>query len=83
MPQRKSRVDETFDRGRTEMAVGIRLKFEGGTQENYDAAHAVMDIEDNPPSGMIVHWLVRLRAVGALSTSGSRARHSTASSATG
>ncbi len=37
------------------MAVGIRLKFEGGTQENYDAAHAVMDIEDNPPSGMIVH----------------------------
>jgi hypothetical protein len=37
------------------MAVGIRLKFDGGTQENYDAAHAVMDTEANPPEGMIVH----------------------------
>jgi hypothetical protein len=37
------------------MAVGIRLKFIGGTQENYDAAHAVMDTENDPPAGMIVH----------------------------
>ncbi len=37
------------------MAVGIRLKFAGGTQENYDAAHAVMEIDSNPPEGMIVH----------------------------
>lgn len=37
------------------MAVGIRLKFAGGTQENYDAAHGVMEIETNPPAGMIVH----------------------------
>jgi hypothetical protein len=37
------------------MAVGIRLKFAGGTQENYDAAHAVMEIETDPPVGMIVH----------------------------
>ena len=37
------------------MAVGIRLKFAGGTQENYEAAHGVMDIESNPPEGMIVH----------------------------
>jgi hypothetical protein len=37
------------------MAVGIRLKFAGGTQENYDAAHGVMDIDSNPPEGMIVH----------------------------
>ena len=29
------------------MAVGIRLKFAGGTQENYDAAHAVMEIVSN------------------------------------
>ncbi len=37
------------------MAVGIRLKFAGGTQENYDAAHALMEIDTNPPAGMIVH----------------------------
>jgi hypothetical protein len=37
------------------MAVGIRLKFDGGTQENYDAAHAVMEIDTDPPAGMIVH----------------------------
>jgi hypothetical protein len=41
-------------RGST-MAVGIRLKFAGGTQENYDAAHGVMEIDSNPPEGMIVH----------------------------
>ncbi len=37
------------------MAVGIRLKFAGGTQENYDAAHSVMEIDTDPPAGMIVH----------------------------
>jgi hypothetical protein len=37
------------------MAVGIRLKFSGGTQENYDAAHGVMEIDSDPPAGMIVH----------------------------
>jgi hypothetical protein len=37
------------------MAVGIRLKFAGGTQENYDTAHGVMEIDMNPPDGMIVH----------------------------
>ncbi len=37
------------------MAVGIRLKFAGGTQENYDAAHAVMEIDTDPPAEMIVH----------------------------
>jgi hypothetical protein len=37
------------------MAVGIRLKFERGTQEIYDAAHAVMEIDTDPPAGMIVH----------------------------
>ena len=30
------------------MAVGIRLKFAGGTQENYDAAHAVNGHRDGP-----------------------------------
>ena len=37
------------------MAVGIRLKFDGGTQENYDAAHAVMEVDTDPPAGMIFH----------------------------
>jgi hypothetical protein len=37
------------------MAVGIRLKFDGGTQEFYDAADAAINIEDNPPNGLIVH----------------------------
>lgn len=37
------------------MAVGIRLKFDGGTQANYDAAHAAIDVEANPPAGLIVH----------------------------
>ena len=37
------------------MAVGIRLKFAGGTQESYDAAHQVMEVDSNPPAGMIVH----------------------------
>jgi hypothetical protein len=40
---------------RIRMAVGIRLKFDGGTQENYDAAHAVMEVDTDPPAGMIVH----------------------------
>jgi hypothetical protein len=37
------------------MAVGIRLKFVGGTAQHYDAAHAVMEIDSDPPAGMIVH----------------------------
>ena len=37
------------------MAVGIRLKFDGGTQENYDAVHSAIGIDDNPPAGLIVH----------------------------
>jgi hypothetical protein len=37
------------------MAVGIRQKFSGGTRAAYDAAHAVMEIETDPPKGMIFH----------------------------
>jgi hypothetical protein len=37
------------------MAVGIRLKFAGGTQESYDAVHGLMDIANNRPTGLIVH----------------------------
>ncbi|HWG09221.1 MAG TPA: hypothetical protein VN672_09460 [Solirubrobacteraceae bacterium] len=37
------------------MAVGIRLKFAGGTQEQYDAVHSHMDVDNNPPQGLIFH----------------------------
>ena len=37
------------------MPVGIRLKFAGGTQASYDAAHGAMEIVTDPPAGMIVH----------------------------
>jgi len=37
------------------MAVGIRQKFSGGTQANYDAAHAIMEVDTDPPAGMLVH----------------------------
>jgi hypothetical protein len=37
------------------MAVGIRLKFAGGTQEQYDAVHGEMNIDADPPAGLIFH----------------------------
>jgi hypothetical protein len=37
------------------MAIGLRLKFEGGTQEQYDAVNAQMGIEGNLPDGLIFH----------------------------
>jgi hypothetical protein len=37
------------------MAVGIRLKFAGGTQEQYDTVHSQMNIDADPPSGLIFH----------------------------
>jgi len=37
------------------MAVGLRIKFANGTQEQYDAVNAQMGIDDNPPDGLIFH----------------------------
>lgn len=37
------------------MAVGLRLKFAGGTQEQYDAVHTGMGIDADPPDGLIFH----------------------------
>jgi hypothetical protein len=37
------------------MATGLRLKFDGGTQEQYDAVHGAMDIDNDPPAGLIFH----------------------------
>jgi len=37
------------------MAIGLRLRFEGGTQEQYDAVHAGVEGDENPPDGLIFH----------------------------
>lgn len=37
------------------MAIGLKVKFNGGTQDQYDAIHGLMDIDANPPAGMIFH----------------------------
>ena len=37
------------------MAVGIRLKIAGGTQAQYDAVHSKMNIDTDPPEGLIFH----------------------------
>jgi len=37
------------------MAVGLRIKFDGGTQEQYDAVQSHMDVDANPPEGLILH----------------------------
>jgi hypothetical protein len=37
------------------MAIGLRVKFNGGTQEQYDRIHSHMDVEQNPPEGLIFH----------------------------
>jgi hypothetical protein len=37
------------------MAVGIRLKFPGGTREQYETVHGHMDIDGDPPEGLIFH----------------------------
>jgi hypothetical protein len=37
------------------MAIGLRLKFEGGTQDQYDTLHGHMGIDDDPPEGLVFH----------------------------
>ena len=37
------------------MAIGLRLKFAGGTQEQYIAVHDHLNIESRPPHGLIFH----------------------------
>jgi hypothetical protein len=37
------------------MAVGLRIKFAGGTQEQYEAVNAQMNVEAEPPAGLIFH----------------------------
>ena len=37
------------------MAIGLRLKFNGGTQEQYDAVHRHINVDGDPPQGLIFH----------------------------
>ena len=37
------------------MAIGLSIRFAGGTAEQYDAINAQMGIEDNHPAGLIFH----------------------------
>jgi hypothetical protein len=37
------------------MAVGIRIKFAGLTQEQFDAINAHIDPDSNPPKGLLFH----------------------------
>jgi hypothetical protein len=37
------------------MAVGIRLKLDGGTAEQMDRLNAAIDPDGNPPDGIIFH----------------------------
>lgn len=37
------------------MAIGLRIKFPGGTQDQYEAINTQMDVEANLPEGLIFH----------------------------
>ncbi len=37
------------------MAIGLRLKFSGGTQEQYDAVDEQIQVDSDPPEGLIFH----------------------------
>jgi hypothetical protein len=37
------------------MAIGMSLRWEAGTQEQYEAVHRAMDIAGDPPDGLLVH----------------------------
>jgi hypothetical protein len=37
------------------MAVGLSIRFSDGTAEQYDAVHAEMGVETDPPDGLIFH----------------------------
>jgi hypothetical protein len=37
------------------MAVGLWIMFNGGTQEQYDAVDSHVEVDANPPDGLIFH----------------------------
>ena len=37
------------------MAIGLRLKFDGGTQDQHEAMHGHVNVYADPPEGLILH----------------------------
>jgi len=37
------------------MAIGLTIRFAGGTEEQYDAVNGPLGIADDPPEGLIFH----------------------------
>jgi heme-degrading monooxygenase HmoA len=37
------------------MAIGLRIKFDGGTEDQYRAVHSQMNVDADPPDGLIFH----------------------------
>jgi hypothetical protein len=37
------------------MAIGLSIRFEGGTAEQYEAVNEKMNVEAEPPEGLIFH----------------------------
>jgi len=37
------------------MAIGLRIKFEGGNEDQYQAVNEQMGVAENPPEGLIFH----------------------------
>jgi hypothetical protein len=63
------------------VAIGIRIKLPGLTKEQFDAAHDHINPDRSAPQGLLFHASGPVDGVGASSTSGSRGRTSTRSSA--
>lgn len=37
------------------MAIGLRIKFADGTQDQYEAVNSQMGVEEDPPEGLVFH----------------------------
>ncbi|HWB69755.1 MAG TPA: hypothetical protein VG518_07240 [Solirubrobacterales bacterium] len=37
------------------MAIGLRIKLDGVTAETYEAVNATMNVDNDPPEGLIFH----------------------------
>jgi hypothetical protein len=37
------------------MAIGLSIRIDGGTAEQYDAVQAKMNVDQEPPDGLILH----------------------------
>src|SRR5947209_1159731 len=61
------------------MAVGLIVRFDGGTEDQYRAVHSHTLVDQNPPDGLIFHSAGPTEGAGGSSTSGSHVRRLTGS----